>query len=115
MHESETNGHQLDEKYPRPCFAVCKHCGAVGNVVFADGSLSEIIVSINDGDDVIDKLHKEGKLDRENADRVFSHLICSDLPHTNEQALALAEANLLVAILLQLTEETEEDERRKWN
>lgn len=69
----------LEEKYPRPCFAVCSKCGKQGAIVFKDGSLSEDIVSIKQGERVIKELTDSGKLSRNDADRIGDHLACSNL------------------------------------
>lgn len=67
------------EKYKWPCFATCAQCSCHGVIVFADGSQTDQILSIEGGKTLLKTLVGSGKISTEDADRIEDHLNCSEI------------------------------------
>jgi hypothetical protein len=68
----------LEEKYKRPCLGVCPKCKMHGAIVFNDGSQSAPIICTDKGIELVRLLVNEGKLSREDGDRIEDQINSSD-------------------------------------
>lgn len=74
------DGADFVEIYHRPCLAVCRRCKNHGIIIFDDGSYSDGIHSLTEGEELLKKLIEQNTLNAENARRISDQLACSDLP-----------------------------------
>lgn len=74
------HGAEFVEKYKRPCFAVCKNCGTHGVIIYTDGSFSEEIQSLTEGEELLKELTDQNVVGQADAKRISDQLACSELP-----------------------------------
>lgn len=74
------NGAEFAERYKRPCLAICKKCGAHGVIIFTNGSFSDEIRSLAEGEELLKKLADQDVIGQVDAQRISGHLACSELP-----------------------------------
>lgn len=79
------DGTDFVEKYKRPCVALCKKCGLHAVLIFEDGSYSDEINSLTEGNELLKKLVDQKVLSNSDAERISDQLACSDLPLYDEE------------------------------
>ncbi|MSR78968.1 MAG: hypothetical protein EXS59_02370 [Candidatus Taylorbacteria bacterium] len=79
------------EDYKRPCFAICAICPKHGVIVFADGSYSDPILSIEGGKTLLKTLVASDKISEKNAEQIEDQLNCSGILPTEGCVIELAE------------------------